>query len=261
MKSLFIFIYFFLGVYQNNFAQIYTTKKIDEIQLEADQFIGADKFDHIYYINKNTLHRKNNEKVVEYKELQLGEIYSVDILNPLLITVFYKEANTAVILDNRLNELKRIAFDRIDEYKLVDFCTTANDQSLWIFNADLQQLEIFNYNTNTSQIQALPVTKEILNQKSNFNFCWLQTKDGFEQYNIYGSLVNKEVIKYDIIEVDKNDILLIEKDLNALYFNHKNKQKSSLILPKIDFSQVHINNEKLYLYDEKLIHVYQIITN
>lgn len=243
------------------YAQDYVLNKIEEKPLEAEVFVGVDKFYNLYYINKNTLFRKNELKTVEYRELQLGDIFSVDLLNPLRITVFYKQANTAVILDNRLNELKRIAFDRLTEYKLVDFCTTANDQSVWIFNADLQQLEIFNYNQNISQIQTLPISKEVLNQKSNFNFCWLQTENGLEQYNIYGSLIQKEEVKYQTIEVDKNNILLIDKETNALYYNHKSKQKASLKIPKIDFKQVHINNEKLYLYDGKLVHIYQIIVN
>lgn len=260
MKYLFAFLFMHLLI-TTGFTQNYVVQKEMEIALSADAFIGVDKFSNLYYIKNNTLYRKNQQKKVEYRELQLGEIFSVDLLNPLRITVFYKQANTAVILDNRLNELKRISFDNLTDYKLVDFCTTANDQSLWVFNADLQQLEIFNYNTNTTEIRSLPIANEVLNQKSNFNFCWLQTENGLQQFNIYASLIKKEEVNYRHIEVDKNHVLLIKGDLTALYFNHKSETKSTLKLPKIEYKQVHINNQKLYLYDGNTIYIYQIIAN
>lgn len=242
-------------------AQDFITQKIKEIPLVADQFVGEDKFGNMFYIHKNTLFRKSTDRLVEYQELQLGEISSVDLLNPLRITVFYKDANTVVILDNRLNELKRIHFDRLPEYKMVDYCTTANEQSLWIFNADLQELEIFNYNQEKVVLQTLPVSKTILSQKSNFNFCWLQTPTGFQQYNIYGSLIKEVDLQYNTIEVYKNFILLINENGNTYYFSHKDEAFSTLSLPKIDYNQVHLNNEKLYLYNGKTIFVYKIKPN
>jgi hypothetical protein len=191
----------------------------------------------------------------------LGEIASVDLLNPLRISVFYKEANTVVILDNRLNELKRISFDQLTDFKMVDYCTTANDQSLWVFNADLQELEIFNYDRERIELETLPVSKPILDQKSNFNFCWLQTATGFQQYNIYGSLIKEVNIQFDNLEVHKNSVLLLNKSGTSYYFNYKDDEVRTIKLPQIKFNQVHLNSEKLYLYNGKMISIYQIIPN
>ncbi|GGE41790.1 hypothetical protein GCM10010832_22300 [Psychroflexus planctonicus] len=245
----------------NIFAQDYTTQKIQEIGLIADRFVGEDKFENLFYINKNTLFRKSQDRIVEYKALQLGDISSVDLLNPLRISVFYKDANTVVILDNRLNELKRIAFDRIANFKMVDFCTTANDKSLWIFNADTQELEIFNYNQEKSALQTLPISENIINQKSNFNFCWLQTENGYKQFNVYGSLIKEVAVKFDALELYKNYILLLNKKGDSYYFNYKSEELSNIEMPKIDYKQALLNNEKLYLYDGKKINIYKITPN
>ena len=256
-------LYFLLliALAKTTFAQDFVTQKIHEIPLIAEEFVGEDKFENLYYINKNTLYRKSEKKLVEYRELQLGDISNVDLLNPLRISVFYKDANTVVILDNRLNELKRIAFDRLTNFKLVDYCTTANDQSLWVFNADLQELEIFNYNQEKTVLQTLPTSKNILNQKSNFNFCWLQTSSGYQQYNIYGSLIKEVEVLFEHIEVYKNNLLLTNKEGDSYYFNHKSDELKTIKLPKIDYKQVHLNNQKLYLYDGKKIHIFLITPN
>ena len=254
---LFLFIFYI----QFSSAQDFIAQKIEDFPLKANQFIGVDKFDGVYYIKENTLFKKNEERVVEYKDFQLGDIYHVDLINPLQITLFYKESNTAIILDNRLNELKRISFDRLVDYKMVDFCTTANEQSLWIFNADLQQLEIFNYQREKTELKTIPITEDVINQKSNFNFCWLQTKNGIYQFNVYGSLIKKIDVKFDNFVIYKNKLLLISKKGESFYFNQKDGNLTSLKLPKIEFNQVHLNNEKLYLYDGKRIHIYQITPN
>lgn len=245
----------------NLFAQDFITQKLQETPLVANRFVGEDKFGNIFYIHKNTLFRKSEDRVSEFKALQLGEISNVDLLNPLRITVFYKDANTVIVLDNRLNEVSRIAFDMLDEFKMVDYCTTALNQSLWVFNVDLQELEVFNTLQETTERQSLPISNKVLNQKSNFNFCWLQIPNGFQQYNIYGSLIKEVEVDFDQIEVYKNFILLINKTGNSYYFSYKDDELRTIKMPKIDYNQVHLNNEKLYLYDGKVIHIYQIIPN
>ena len=79
-----------------------------EQDLEADVFIGADKFSNIYYTQNRTLHKAETNQVLEYAALNLGEITTVDIVNPLKISVFYKQSNTVVLLDNTLTELSLI---------------------------------------------------------------------------------------------------------------------------------------------------------
>lgn len=255
-----ILILVFITSLPSLFAQKLITQKLESISLEADEFIGEDKFGSIYFIQNNTLFKKSKTETVEYREIQLGKIFSVDLLNPLQITIFYKEANTAVIVDNRLNEVKRIAFDELSVNKMVDFCTTANDNSVWIFNADLQELEIYNYNAEESALRTLPVFDNVLGQKSNFNYCWLLSKDAIKQYNIYGSLIKEMDGSYDAIEVYKNQILLINQDGISYYGNHKEENLTPLEMPKIAYQQLHLNNEKLYIYDGNAIHIYQIIS-
>ena len=44
--------------------------------------------------------------------MQLGEISSIDAFNALKTTVFYRDFNTVIILDNRLSEIMKIDFNQ-----------------------------------------------------------------------------------------------------------------------------------------------------
>ncbi|MGM0636067.1 MAG: hypothetical protein ACQESK_08365 [Bacteroidota bacterium] len=253
------FLVFWMLTFSVN-AQGFSTLKINELELKADKFVGYDKFDNLYYIKNSTLYRKNERKEVEYRDLQLGEITSVDLLNPLKIVIFYRYTNTAVILDNRLNELKRIKFDRLENRTNVEFVTTAGESSLWIFNIDLQQLEIYNHDRERISAKSVPVNDEIVSQKSNFNFCWVQSANKLTQFNLYGSLIREIPFEIEHFDLYKNKILI--KTNGIAYYFDADKDKMPLFdFPKIDFQEFYLNNEKLYIYDGKIVHVYQIISN
>ena len=59
--------------------------------------------------------------------------------------MFYKDFNTVVILDNRLAEIYKIDFNTKQPYKNVSHITTGYDNALWLFNSDLQILELYDY--------------------------------------------------------------------------------------------------------------------
>ena len=45
--------------------------------LDADTFIGIDSFNDIYYIKDQVFYKQNSTSIVNFKDFQLGEIYSV----------------------------------------------------------------------------------------------------------------------------------------------------------------------------------------
>lgn len=61
---------------------------IVQIPLVADQFIGVDEYKSLYYIKGNIFHKTSTEKTYQFSDLQLGPISSVDLINPLRITLF-----------------------------------------------------------------------------------------------------------------------------------------------------------------------------
>ena len=107
---------------------------IKDTSLKDKTFIGVDNFKSLYYIDKDVLYKKNDTKTISYNNLQLGSITSANISNPLKINVFYKDFNTAVILDNRLAEIFKLDFNSIEPYRSISYISSGHDSTLWIFN-------------------------------------------------------------------------------------------------------------------------------
>ncbi len=229
------------------------------VPLAADSFIGVDEFKSLYFIKDNTFYKKETRKTYQFTDFSLGDITSVDILNPLKIVLFYQDTNTTVVLDNTLSEIRQINFNQISEFRTVQYATTAIDRNLWIYNLDLQQLELFDYNRNEVIASSIPISEAVLQQKSNYNFCWLQTKDGIQKYNIYGSLMNDYSIPYILTFAEKNGNLVIATTESLSYLAKGRVEPEPIQLPKFDVKQLYLDIENLYIYDGEMLHLYQLL--
>src|SRR5699024_3745943 len=101
--------------------------------------------------------------------------------------LFYRNANTAVLLDDKLTEITRVDFNRVKHFRTVGFATKANKYGLWIFNEDSQELELFDYKSKSIRVKTQPVAEKVLQQRSDFNYCWLLTEHALISYNSYSS--------------------------------------------------------------------------
>ena len=136
-----IFIFLFIGIAAHSQNQVKAVLK-DSTALKAKTIFGVDTFGTMYYAtNNNTFNKKAKDTTITYANFQLGEITTANTFNPLKINLFYKDFNTVIILDNRLAEVYKIDFNTLQNYKNVSFVSTGYDNTLWIFNQDLQQLE------------------------------------------------------------------------------------------------------------------------
>ena len=97
MKAVYLFFLLFTPVL---LAQ--QVESISKTPLKADEFIGIDAFENIYFTTNMELHKAGLEGDFVFNDLQLGPITSVDIINPLNVVLFYEDTNTVVLLDNKL---------------------------------------------------------------------------------------------------------------------------------------------------------------
>ncbi|AWH74144.1 hypothetical protein DCS32_08220 [Dokdonia sp. Dokd-P16] len=229
-------------------SQSYTLEKINEVTIEADIFIGIDAFNALYHIKNDVLYKDDVNEGYQFTALQLGAITSVDILNPLKISVFYEATNTAVILDNTLSEITRINFSTIDDFRNISHVTTNGDRRLWVFNTDLQQLEIFDWNTNQITTQFPPMPVNAITVATNYNFAWVVNETGLFHYNNYGSFLSKKDFN-DITLISQSDGALILFSQGKLYYKSKESNEFiALKTPDFTIKQLSLNGEILYLY-------------
>jgi hypothetical protein len=251
----FFFLFSFTLIAQE---QIKTSAK-DSTAFKAKDIFGVDTFGTLYYTTENnSFHKKTNDTIITYANFQLSEITSANAFNPLKINLFYQDFNTVVILDNRLAEIFKIDFNTVQPYKNVSFVSTGFDNTLWIFNQDLQQLELYDYKANKTRFKTVPVQADVLDLKSDYNYCYLLTKKYLYIYNYFGSLVNKiENNGYESMAFSKAQLIL--KKENLLYRLPKNEFKIEAIEhPNLLISQFLVTNETLYIYDDEILRQYQL---
>jgi hypothetical protein len=233
--------------------------KLNSVEIDADQVIGIDKFDNLYYINQNTIFKRTpNNETIAFQDVLLGDIEKVDILNPNKISVFYKMANTVVILDNRMTEILRHDFNNISPFRNVGFSGTSKDQGLWIYNMDTNQLELYDYRLNKSLFQTLPIDEEILELKNNFNFCYLRTPSKILIFNIYGSFIGDIPLKdFKHFDLSKNNLILHQG--NQLEFYNKDYElEKSINFNFKGYQNLLYTFENLYIYNNKNLTTYSI---
>jgi len=231
---------------------------IKKIPIASEAPIGIDNFGTLYTINQTTLRKKNNDKIQTYSNIQLGNITTANVFNPLKINLFYKNFNTAIILDNRLAEIFKIDFNTKQPYKNVSHISTGYDNTLWIFNQDNQQLELYDYKADKVRATTIPVQSNVLDMKSDYNYCWLLTQNYLYTYNYFGSAISK-LKNESYSEIAENNGNLILKSNNSLFYLAKDSTELILIkLPELLINRFLLTNETLYIYDGETLHQFQL---
>lgn len=254
-----VFLFLFVCYQSTTLAQSYSVTKLKETPLKAETFVGADNFQNLYYTARNTLYKKSAKEVIEYAALNLGEITSVDLINPLKLIVFYQESNTVVVLDNTLAEIRRINFSAIENFRNVSQATNAGDRRLWIFNMDIQRLELFDYNQNKVITEFPPTLLPALELTSNFNVCWVKTQNSIDSYTVYGSLISTYPINEQLhgIREYRGHIFAISEE--KLYYKEKNATEFiNIEIPEIKALQFSIKDEILYIYNGQILTSYRL---
>jgi len=257
MQKLFYILFLFssIGAAQQNVK----ASIIDSTKLDIKSVFGVDSFGTLYYTTKNnTFHKKTKDTIITYTNFQLSEITTANTFNPLKINLFYKDFNTVLILDNRLAEIYKIDFNTTQPYKNVSYVSTGFDNTLWIFNQDLQHLELYDYKTNKTRLKTVPIQSAVLDVKSDYNYCYMLTENYLYIYNYFGSLISKHKNdSYESLAFSKANLVL--KKAEQLYILQKNKTEILPIEhPNLLINQFLVTNETLYIYDDQMLRQYRL---
>ncbi len=237
------------------------TTFVSKTEIMVNRLIAIDNFNSTYYLNNNTLVKNADSDAFNYNNLQLGTVESVNIFNPLKINLFYKDFNSVVILDNRFAEIFKIDFNVNKNYRNISHISTGYDNTIWIFNQDTQQLELFDYKANSTKALTSPIESEVLDLNSNYNYSWLLTKDYIYKFNYFGiNIMRMKNDGFDELETINENLVL--KKNNKLFYLETNESKPKEIqLPKLLINAFFVNNETLYIYDNEYLYKYQLKIN
>jgi hypothetical protein len=258
MKNI-LLVFLFITFYHN--AQELVLVKSES--LDADSFVGTDSYKNKYFVKDMVLYKQGPDGKFSYNDFQLGNIKSVDIINPLKIIVFYEDTNTVLLLDNKLNLIEQIRFNNLPEFINIGTATNAGNSKLWIFNIDTQQLELYNYNTKIKTVVSQPFSGKLISQSSNFNYCFVLTENKIRTFNSYGSLLSELAVEgfEKIIQHNKNIIALRENSLFLITENQLNTGISSVNPIKLPVSEntikdLYLTEDFLYIYDGNMLQTF-----
>lgn len=232
--------------------------KKSQTPIELDSLIGVNGFNTIYYTKNNVFFKKENEKISQYNNLQLGEITAANTFNPLKINLFYQDFNTVIILDNSLAEIYKIDFNTQQPFKNVSHISTGYDNTLWIYNQDSQQLELYDYKTKKSRVQTLPINGTVIDITSNYNACWILTKKYLYQYNYFGSLINKTPNNGYTAVIESDNTVYLKKNTTLYYLDENSLEAKAIKTSKLLINQFFVTNQTLYIYTNESLHQYTL---
>ena len=260
MKTTLLF--FFIFYIYISYSQEIKTEFVSKTPLQADTFIGVDELNHIYYIKNNVLFKKGDQGTINYSNVSLGKITSVNIQNPFKIVVFYKDFNSIILLDSNLNELtNRIDLTRETHFNNVQFVSISSENNLWIY-ADDTKLYLYDYKNNAVKVETQPINfyqngflPKLI--KSTYKNVWLLAQDGVIQFNEYGNYIHF---------IDIENILYLFPLRNGFvyfsnnaFFHWKNKKSVPITLNHINaINNIDINNYSIHIFDGKDIYQYRL---
>lgn len=230
-----------------------------------DRYIGKDVFEWQYTITSNTLRKSKSREYVEYKNLSLGNIERVDILNPLQLVIFYENFNTVILLDNQLNEAARINFSNQPDPQqaplIAGAAGLAAQNRLWIFDINTQRLGLYNMVAKEFKPLTPPFTEGIKYYHTDYNyFYWIDSNNRFYISNMFGKInYIGNIPAFDMAQVISQDNLLLKKDNNLYIYNTQSESLRQISIVEKSFESFHFAAQILSIFTDKVINQYKVI--
>jgi hypothetical protein len=228
--------------------------------IEADEYVGEDAFGYKYFIKNAVLFKIKKAENFQYKNISLGKISRVDIQNSLKIVLFYENFNTAIILDNQLNEIQKISFSENNQNIIASAVGISSNNSLWVFNSVSQQIGLYDYSKKEYKNIAVPTAGVIKYYQTNFNnFYWIDERNYCYSCDIFGKIIALgKVPDFDSVQLTSNLSIIFKKN-DLLYYYALNGDKKTLInLEQKSYSSFYYKEQKLSIFTSEGITNYKI---
>ncbi len=222
------------------------------IKISDNQKVNIDHLGNVYITDKDNFSLVSSEQKKEYQNSFLGEIYSVDVSNPLRILVFHKEANQIVFLNNELSIIGEAII--LDEIDLSDISVVCSSQinGFWVYNKLNNRIEFIN--DKLQKIHSSIDLSEHINNLSgiqkitmNFENIYLQVKNtGILQFDMFGTYIKTFPIQnsssFQILEKS----ILYTKNNQVLVYNFDKLNTTVLFESKNNIEYAKVINNKIF---------------
>lgn len=140
MKKVFSFLMLF-SFFGFAFAQSLDNQCV-EIKTVRGNLLSADPNGNLYVVDGPTLYKLDPDGKVlfQFCDFLLGDIFSMDVDNPLKIMLFYDAQGKIVFLDEKLALIAEPLDLSAKGFSSVSFATYSTDHTIWLYDAVLQDI-------------------------------------------------------------------------------------------------------------------------
>ncbi|MEO8234218.1 MAG: hypothetical protein ABI549_02285 [Flavobacterium sp.] len=234
--------------------------KTSNQSIEADVYLGEDAFRYKYFIANSVLSKIKDSENFQYKNIALGKITSINIYNPFKIILFYENFNSAIILDNQLNEIQKINFSENKKQIVTSVVGISFQNNLWVFNATNQQIGLYDYLKNEYKNISVPISATIKYYETNSNFFyWIDEKNYWYSCDIFGKIIALgKLPDFDFVQIVSNLSIIFKKD-DLLYHYSLNSNKKILInIEEKRYKKFYYRDQNLSIFTPEGITNYKI---
>lgn len=228
---------------------------------------AMDNFDNIYIISSTGQIKKfnaNGDSVAVYNQVKnFGNLYSIDVTNPLKILLFYKDFSTIVILDRFLANLSTIDLRKLSILQ-PDAVGLSYDNKIWVFDEYDNKLkkidEYGNILLETPDFRTI-FNENIAPQKiiSDNGFVYLaDTANGVYVFDNYGSF--KKIIplkNWQSIAVNNSNVISTNNEMITVYNTATLLQVQKKTLFFKPYLHSFTNANKFITFSNNTLQIYQ----
>ena len=247
----------FFGFSQSTINAIF----LDSLAINATEFIGFDAYKDHYFINNNVFHKQTNQQNLVYKNVALGKITKIDVLNPLQLVLLYKDFNAVVLLDNQLNETNRILGNTIDTPISFEFTGLASSNQFWFFDVFSQKIGLYQFKNNNLKFISTPLVAIPKTHQNNYNhYLWVDSNNDFFTINLFGKISKLgKIPDSDIIKIIDSERLLLKTGQSLYYYNLTDNSSKKIELSENSFANFFFKDGILSIFTQNKITNYKII--
>jgi uncharacterized pyridoxamine 5'-phosphate oxidase family protein len=260
MKKVIYTLILFVGFVNYVQGQTIKTSALGTTSLDNFTFVGFDGLGFDYFIKDNVFSKKGENQTWEYKNVALGKITEVDIINPLKILLFYEDFNTVIIVDNQLNEIQKFNLFDLDSSIFASKVGMAAQNKFWIYNALTQQIILFDYLNSTYKNVGNPVQESVTFTQSSFNeFYWIDEVNNWYSIDIFGkSTLLATIPVFDKVQVIDNDRLLFSKGDKLYCLNNVTKTVYQIEIVEKTFQNFYFKDQILAIFTDQQIKSFKL---
>lgn len=241
--------------------ELISTAKQNSIKIECNAFLGIDNQLNNYSIKNNILIKNSETLTYQYNNLGLGKITRVDFQNPLQIVVFYKNFNTVVLLDNQLNEIKKIDFNLKSTPVTLEAAALSSQNQIWIYDSISSKIGLYNINTDTFKWISTMLENPILHYESDYtHFYWTDINLNLYRISVYGTIEKLGILpKFEAIQLTKSNNLIYQIEHQLYYYDLTSKSSSKIAIDEKIISKFFFRDGILSIFTQNEITNYKII--